>query len=55
MTLLHRDVGARFVVVGTEDDRADATRAIEAADAPILDLVGRTSVGTLAASCRRAR
>jgi ADP-heptose:LPS heptosyltransferase len=49
MSLLHRIAGARFVVVGTEEDRGDASMAIEAADAPILNLVGRTSIGALAA------
>jgi ADP-heptose:LPS heptosyltransferase len=49
MTLLHRALGTRFVVVGTEADRQDTKLAVQAAVAPVLDLVGRTSVGVLAA------
>lgn len=51
--LLSSQTDVRFAIVGTEDDRQDADRMLSGVHLPILDLVGRTSVGELAAVLQR--
>jgi heptosyltransferase-2 len=53
ITQLHTDAGARFVAVGTQVDRADIDVMRQATPVPVLDLGGRTNVGTLAAILQR--
>ena len=51
--MLYERARIRSVVVGSDDDRQDVDVMLSAAQSPILDLVGQTNVGELAAVLRQ--